>query len=145
MKSFLLITATILLSARGVYAQVTADEIDSISVGVTVHADPRLVMLTNALKAKSEKAVNLRSGSGFRVQIYNGTDRTEANKRKLEFMRRFPGIRTYLSYIQPQYRLKVGDFKTRAEAQKLFRDVNDLFNPAMIVPDIIMINTTKDD
>jgi hypothetical protein len=78
------------------------------------------------------------------VQIYNGNDRNKAMQVKVDFMRRFPSIRTYMTYIQPQYRVKAGDFKTRGEAHKLYQQLSTLYSPVMIVPDIIVINTLKD-
>lgn len=113
------------------------------ATGVIVHADPRLAIL--AKKHTNVKLGVIRSGRGFRVQIYNGNDRTKANKIKVDFMRRFPGVRAYMTYVQPQFRVKVGDFRTRAEAQKMYEQVSPIYSPLMIVPDIIEINTLKDD
>lgn len=107
-----------------------------------IHADPRLAILIK--KHKNVHLGVIRSGRGFRVQIYNGNDRNAANRIKMDFMRRFPNIRTYMTYVQPQFRVKVGDFSSRAAAQKLYEEVSTLYNPCMIVPDIIVINTLKE-
>lgn len=111
--------------------------------GVIVHADPRLDIL--AKKYRNVQLGVIRSGQGFRVQIYTGNDRAKAMEIKLDFMRRFPNIRTYLTYVQPQFRVKVGDFRTRQDAHVMYEQVSPLYNPSMIVPDIIVINTLKDD
>lgn len=111
--------------------------------GIVIHADPRLAILEK--KHRNVHLGVIRSGGGYRIQIYNGNDREKANEIKIDFMRRFPGIRTYLTYVQPQFRVKVGDFRTRADAQKLYEQLSSLYNPSMIVPDIIVINTLKDD
>lgn len=76
-------------------------------------------------------------GNGYRVQIYNGTSREEAMRIKAEFMRGYPGIRSYLSYVAPHYRIKVGDFRRREDAVGLFREASDTYKPCMIVPDVI--------
>ncbi len=138
----------ILLSfTQSMYAQIVVSEDHrptiGQSTGVTVHADPRLDVLLK--KYRNVQLGVIRSGQGFRVQIYNGNDRNKANQIKVDFMRRFPGVRTYLTYVQPQFRVKAGDFRTRAEAQKLYNEVSTLYNPCMIVPDIVVINTLKDD
>ena len=122
--------------------------------GVIVHADPRLALLTTPPatsgsgsrrnKTNGRNGV-IRSGRGYRVQIYNGNDRVKAAQLKMDFLRRYPGMRTYMTYIQPQYRLKVGDFRSRGEAQRLYQELGRIYSPVMIVPDIIMINTAKDD
>jgi len=111
------------------------------TAGVAVYGDPRLEVLTR----KRPPAPVIRSGSGYRVQIYSGSDRGKAIRIKTDFMRRFPGVRTYMSYVQPQFRVKVGDYRTREEAAKMYRQVNTLYSPCMIVPDIVEINTFRDD
>lgn len=114
-----------------------------ITTGVIMFADPRLAILTK--KHKNVQLGVIRSGRGFRVQIYNGNDRVKATQIKVDFMRRFPGVRTYMTYVQPQFRVKVGDFRTRGEAQEMYQKVAGLYNPSMIVPDIIVINTLRND
>lgn len=84
---------------------------------------------------------SIRSAHGFRVIIYSGTDRNKANGAKLDFMRRFPGMRVYMSYAMPQYRVKVGDFTSRSEASGLYQQLNKVYSPCLIVPDIVEINT----
>ena len=83
------------------------------------------------------------TGKGFRVQIYNGTDRSKAMEIKNEFARNNPGVRTYLSYISPRFRVKVGDYRRRAEAEGMWREANSTYNPSMIVPDIITVTTME--
>lgn len=81
------------------------------------------------------------SGKGFRVQIYNGPDRNKAIEIKTQFMRNYPGLRTYLTYISPCFRVKVGDYKNRNEALGMLKEANSMYSPCMIVPDIITITT----
>lgn len=141
------ILAVLLLLGNNAWSQIKVTEDDAVAkpakTGVTVHADPRLAIL--ARKYRNVQLGVIRSGQGFRVQIYNGNDRQKATEIKVDFMRRFPNVRTYLTYVQPQFRVKVGDFRTRAEAGELYRQVSTLYNPCMIVPDIVVINTLKDD
>jgi hypothetical protein len=113
------------------------------NTGIVFHTDPRLAVLIK--KHKNVQLGVIRSGRGYRVQIYNGADRSKATSVKLDFMRRFPGVRTYLTYISPAYRIKVGDFRSRGDAERMYQQVNSIYNPCMIVPDIIVINTLKDD
>ncbi len=119
--------------------------------GVVIHADPRLAIVTAPksrvpiINTSGSRTGLIRSGRGFRVQIYNGNDRNKANALKVDFIRRYPSVRTYMSYIQPQFRVKVGDFRTRAEAQHFLQEINRIYSPVMIVPDIIVINTFRDD
>ena len=115
--------------------------------GVVLHSDPRLAVLFVKKHESGFHGIrgSIRSVRGYRVQIYNGNDRNVATQRKIDFIRRFPNVRSYISYMAPTFRVKVGDFKTRAEAYKLYQQVNGIYNPCMVVPDIVEINTLRDD
>ena len=60
--------------------------------------------------------------SGFRVQIFSGLDRALVYSEQVKFKTRYPGISSYISYTQPNYKLRVGDFRTRLEAEKLMNE-----------------------
>ena len=64
---------------------------------------------------------------GFRVQIYTGTSRTAAYAAQSRFQRMYSDIPTYVSYTQPNYRVKVGDFRSRSEAQAMMRELRKNF------------------
>jgi hypothetical protein len=117
------------------------------STGVVLHADPRMKLLFVKKHESGYRGIrgSIRSARGFRVQIYNGNDRTVATQRKVDFIRRFPSHRSYMSYIAPTFRVKVGDFKSRAEAVRFWQQINSLYTPSMVVPDIVEINTLRDD
>jgi hypothetical protein len=78
---------------------------------------------------------------GFRIQIYNSSNRNareESNKARALFMSKFPDIVSYPIYAEPGYfKIRVGDFRTKAEATKLFMLVSRDFPDAYLVPDII--------
>jgi len=103
---------------------------------VVVHTDPRLEVILKRHKQVQTGAA--RSQRGYRVQIYSGNDRHKANEIRMDFMKRFPEVRTYLSYVQPQFRVKVGDYVDREEARLMYLKVSPLYNPCMIVPDIAL-------
>lgn len=110
---------------------------------VSIHTDERLNTVVNTKPAPSNKTGFVGRAKGFRVQIYNGNDRKKAAQVKLDFMKANPGIRSYITYHNPQFRVRVGDFKTRQEANDLYKKVTAKFNPCMIVPDIVNINTVR--
>lgn len=115
------------------------------ATGVVLHADQRLAIVT---RKHVTNAPGIYSGHGYRVQIYSGSDRNKANNIKVDFLRHFPGVRAYLTYSSPQFRVKVGDYRSRGEAEKMYQQVEGRYRPCMIVPDIIRINTLntqKDD
>jgi hypothetical protein len=78
---------------------------------------------------------------GYRIQIYNSSTRNareESGKVSSEFLSKFPDIVTYPIFEKPgYYKIRVGDFRTKAEATKLFLLISKAFPNAYIVPDII--------
>jgi hypothetical protein len=79
--------------------------------------------------------------SGWRIQIYNSSNRNareESGKARAEFINKFPDIASYPMYSEPGYfKVRVGDFRTKTEATKLFLIISRVFPNAYIVPDII--------
>ena len=58
---------------------------------------------------------------GYRVRIFFDSDRTARAKSEAiaaGFMERYPGIRAYRSHVSPYFKVTVGDFRTRADAQR---------------------------
>lgn len=80
-----------------------------------------------------ERAVSTRNTGkkgtalGFRVQIYTGTSRSSAYAAQSRFQRMYNDIPTYVSYTQPNYRVKVGDFRSRSEAQAIMSELRKNF------------------
>lgn len=73
--------------------------------------------------------------SGYRIQIYFGAHRKKANKIKGKFLEEYPGIPAYLVYQQPYFKIRVGNFHNKLEAQKLYYELVPKFKSVLIVPD----------
>jgi hypothetical protein len=78
---------------------------------------------------------------GYRIQIYSSSNRNareESNKAMAEFIIKFPDIKPYQLYADPGYfKIRVGDFRTKTEATRLFLRVSKEFHDAYLVPDFI--------
>lgn len=78
---------------------------------------------------------------GFRIQIYSSSNRNareESNKARAAFMSKFPDIVSYPLYAEPGYfKIRVGDFRTKTEATRLFLLISKEFPDAYLVPDKI--------
>ena len=72
--------------------------------------------------------------AGFQVQIYLGSDRQEAYDAQNRFKSLYPGVNTYISYTEPNYKVQVGDFRSRLEAQKLMNELKQHFPTLFIIP-----------
>jgi hypothetical protein len=67
------------------------------------------------------------SNMGYRVQVFYGSDRKEAFNEQARFKTLYPKLRTYITYKEPNYYLRVGDFRTKLEAQKLQNELRPNF------------------
>lgn len=64
---------------------------------------------------------------GYRVQIFFGPNRKEAYDAQAKFKTLYPEYSTYISYTQPNYRVKVGDFRLKMEAEQLMSSIRPIF------------------
>lgn len=131
----------ILMSAAAATAGAQVTIIDDITAGGrNTVAQPRaLTMLlvrpaasdTQAAPGLSGEAASRQRTSGYRVQVFldnnpstaKGTARSRANA----INSRFPELRTYVTYNSPYWRLRVGDFRTQAEAAAAAEDLRHAF------------------
>ena len=74
---------------------------------------------------------------GYRVQIESSSKKEEAKKAKSRFVSRYPGYNAHEIYQQPFFIIKVGDFLTRIEAEKLHRELADEFPGSFVLPDVV--------
>ncbi|MNK08659.1 Sporulation related domain protein [compost metagenome] len=63
------------------------------------------------------------SSTGYRVQIYYGSDRREVFSQQAQFKSSYPKLNTYITYKEPNYYLRVGDYRTRLDAQKFLNEL----------------------
>lgn len=82
---------------------------------------------------------NIRYAQGYRVQIYSGNSSEDANRARDKSYSLFPDITPHIVYIQPNFRVKVGDFIDKLEAQRVYVALKIDFPTALIVPERIEI------
>ena len=92
---------------------------DSLEAKIQVKMDPNLAQY---LERYNEQNAQNKFIEGYRVQIYNG-NKNVTNQKKSEFRSYFPNVATHIVYETPEYKLQVGDFRTRLEAQKFLNSV----------------------
>ena len=114
---------------------------------VIVHKDPRvdaLVKKQAAINAAVKKATS-RTGRGYRLLVANTKNRQEAIDAKTKLYNLFPELKAYLAYQSPYFKLKAGNFQTRAEAENYLKLMNSMFPKGVfIVNDVIEIKAETD-
>ncbi|MFN8416709.1 MAG: SPOR domain-containing protein [Cytophagaceae bacterium] len=76
--------------------------------------------------------------SGYRILVYSGTSSDESSKVRKQIYQYDPNLSVYTDFKQPTFRVKVGNFTDRVQANYILNDLRKQFPNAMIVPDMIM-------
>ncbi len=113
-----------------------------VDTSVVVHKDPRLGMLVdkqieiNELTTRSSRQF----APGFRILVVSSNNRNAVTEAKTTIYRHFPELRAYMMYQAPFFRLKVGNFQDRSEAEVYLSPIQKLFKTSVyIVPDTVQI------
>ena len=112
------------------------------STSVTIIKDPRINLLIKKQAQINEETTraNRRTMPGFRIQVINTNDRKAAIDAKTKVYQLYPELKAYIQYQSPYYRLKVGNFKTRQEADEyLSSRSKDFPGSLFIVRDVIEV------
>jgi hypothetical protein len=78
-----------------------------------------------------------KSISGYRIVIfskYGSSAREEADRALALFIRNYPQTKTYFTFEYPDYKIYVGDFRTRSEAIKFQKELEMDFPNAYYRP-----------
>jgi hypothetical protein len=119
-----------------------------IAQGVTIHKDPRLDLLISKQIELNKVAYkeNNRTGYGFRVLVINTNDRNKAMEVKSSMMSKFPEHKTYLVYQSPYFKIQVGNFRDRKEAEALKKKIVVYYPTGVIVvPATVEYKAEKED
>lgn len=101
-----------------------------------LHVNRRLDLVLDTLATQNR---SVRYAPGFRIQVYVGTQRQQVDAAKLLITQNFPELNPYLSYTQPTYKLKVGDFMRRLDAERYYSAIRKLISSAQLQPDKVDI------
>jgi len=125
---------TTIVWANPIFAQT-----DSLSSKVIVNHDPKIMELINRRASYYEEKKEM---PGFRLQIFfdSGNEaRKRATTARTEFIQKYPNVEAYLSFEQPYYKIRVGDFRSRLDAKQFEYKIMRDYPNAFIVPDKIKL------
>jgi len=111
--------------------------------GLIVHKDSRIEVL---LKKQTDinKVAGFRTSTGqfkgFRIMVLNSTDRELAYRTKGQLLSRFPDHAVYMGYQAPFFKLKVGDFVKKEDAEDLRKRLSSMMPKGVfVVADVIKV------
>lgn len=126
---------TVLTNAESLSAQQRYNEL--VDSTLSIQRDARL----DSLVMRHIRVNKQKDGlDGYRVQLFSGsgtTAREEANDLRAEFMGNHPDIPAYLLYQTPNFKVRVGDFRTELEAIHLQRELAYQYPGGFVVRDEI--------
>ncbi len=76
---------------------------------------------------------------GYTIQIYSGQKREDAMNAKKQMIADASDLTAELEYNQPKFRVRVGNYFSRLEAQKDLLRLKRTFPNAILVPEKIMV------
>ena len=145
MKLFLLLL-TFFAFVHPSFAQDTTWKKPIDSNSVVVHKDPRIDMLVKKQSQINEETSRdaRRFVKGFRLMVITTNSRDEALAAKTTVYTYFPELKAYLWHQSPYYKLKVGNFKERKDAEAYQKKLNNYFPKGVFVmPDTVEIKPGK--
>jgi len=114
---------------------------------VIVHKDARIdLLIKKQIQINEETSREARRiGRGYRLLVINTNKRDEAVEAKTKVYTFFPELKSYLIYQSQYFKLKVGNFKERKEAEDYRERLQKYFPKGVfIMNDTIEIKPEKE-
>ncbi|MNJ83710.1 hypothetical protein D3C87_11320 [compost metagenome] len=119
MKNVILVVSLVLVSFSG-------------NTQVTIVKDSRIDELVKAQGQAATPEI-----SGYRLQLTFDTSKSQIDDARSRFAAMFPKVDTYVEFVAPHYFLKVGDFRTQLEAEKVKASSTQQFPTCFVVKEKI--------
>jgi hypothetical protein len=101
---------------------------------LTINADKKIEQY---IEQRKQQNIEDSLSKGYRIQIIITDKRFDAKDAKEKFSNMFPNCPAYLIFDSPYFKVRVGDFKTKLEAQALLFKLTDDFPTLFLVDDKI--------
>ncbi len=114
-----------------------------------IYQDSRLEALNSKKAIQHKKAALLSRNTkvqGYRIQVVATQNREEAFKVKAQLMQNYPSHKSYTIFQAPYFRVKIGNFTNREEAEVLKKSLSLMFKQNVyIVRDMVEYTPTEDE
>ncbi|OZI06167.1 sporulation protein [Siphonobacter sp. BAB-5385] len=95
--------------------------------------------LDSTLDTLAQRNKGVRYLAGYRIQLYTGTKRADMEAAKLYVYQNYGELNTYIAYNHPTYRLRVGDFATRLDAERYFNKIRNEYPGSTLISDRVSL------
>jgi hypothetical protein len=103
---------------------------------IEIEADPRIETLIEE-QGSIDNPSSTPQMNGFRIQLFFDSDRKAVEEARNKFVTKYPKIDTYIVYNAPHYFLRVGNFRTRLEGEKVKSTLETDFPTSYIIKETI--------
>lgn len=103
---------------------------------VTVIKDERLDQITEFIGRKSQSI----QGSlidGYRIQVFFSESRFVAQSQRAGFINTYENHKAYIDYLAPNYRIRVGNFRTKLQAERFKQELVSIYPTSIVLKDKI--------
>lgn len=94
----------------------------------------------------SDKKIN-----GYRIQLFSSSGAnswSQANEVQSDFLKIYPDIDAYVIHVRPSFKVRIGDYRNRMEAERFYVEIRENFPDAFIVRDRVnfpVLNIEKEE
>lgn len=106
-----------------------APKIKAQEQNISVSQDPKFEQLLNE---KRKINASLTVNDSYKIQIYSGGSEN-AKKILTDFKQEFKDIDATIVFNTPNYKVWIGSFKTRIEAERTLADIKDRYKNVLLI------------
>jgi hypothetical protein len=135
--------ALLVISALLPFAPLFAQQADSALKKTEIIRDERVDQLVQKHIQVNQAIATM---DGFRIQVFSDSGVNSKAKAQAvydEVMLKYPGNGVYLTFKSPNYKVRIGDFRTKLDAQRFLIELTLDYPNAFIITD--QINLPKTD
>lgn len=148
MKRILLIFGLVLLASSGLQAQEAEKSapVDSILLGKNIFtlmgSGVKVDQSTEVKQAMAQYVAKNASKpiSGYRIRVYYDNSpqaRTRSESIEYSLLEQYPGHKVYRSFESPNYKVLIGNFRSKDEALRIYNALKKTYPTAYIIKDNI--------
>tara|TARA_R110002050_G_scaffold87066_3_gene184632 strand:- start:22073 stop:22621 length:549 start_codon:yes stop_codon:yes gene_type:complete len=130
----------------------TTDEIKPTSIDTVLHQNPSTVIIPGSFTFEANQQIMEADEAlteytkkaplipGYTILIFStsgANSKLNARNKQISFNQKFPETTTHLAWKSPNYEVRVGDFRTKLEAEKLLQEIKSDFPSAFVRKDKI--------
>ncbi|MBO5562411.1 MAG: SPOR domain-containing protein [Bacteroidales bacterium] len=147
----LLLTLFLVISCGLLHAQELPDSLRAATVDSTLVGKDILTVIGTGVKVNQSDAVRAafnryvaanasRTMTGYRIRVFyessqSARARSESIARSISA--NYPGVGVYRTFESPNFKVSVGDFRTKDEALKMFNELKSAYPTALLLKETI--------